>query len=202
MVRANQKTLNSYEDNVQSYIDRTPHEVSGGVKKWIDLSLSGLSREAMILELGSASGRDAAYISSKGYSVECTDATKGFVSYLQNHGFSARLYNALTDTLSGDYDLILANAVLLHFTREEMALVIAKMLSALKNGGRFAFSLKQGTGEAWSDEKIGAPRFFCYWEQGAVKRLLKTTGFSKWVIDDDGTGHSNAKWLHVVAYKG
>ena len=201
MAGSNQETLNSYENNVNHYINRTLHEVSGGVKKWIDLALSDLPTEAKILEFGSAFGRDAAYIISKGYAVECTDATSGFVAHLKEHGFSARLHNAITDPLSDDHDLIIANAVLLHFTRQETALVLAKVFSALKKNGRFAFSLKQGKGESWSDEKIDAPRFFCYWEQKEIESLLENTRFSKWTIDDDGTGHGNAKWLHIIAYK-
>jgi SAM-dependent methyltransferase len=197
----NQKTLLSYEESLQKYIDRTPQQVSGGVRKWIDATLALLPIEAKIIEIGSAFGRDAAYIAAKGYAVECTDAAQSFVSFLQKQGISARLYNVVTDPFSGQYDLIFANAVFLHFTREELASVITKCFIALNNKGRLSFSLKQGEGETWSDEKIEAPRYFCYWQQNDVEKLLNSAGFSHWTIDDDGTGHGSAKWLHVIAHK-
>lgn len=157
----NSATLQSYEARVQEYIDGTSQTVGGAVKDWIDAALVGFSPEARIVELGSAFGRDAAYIVSKGFEVECTDAVAGFVSQLQAKGFNARHYNALTDDLGDEYDLIFANAVLLHFNKAELASVLKKLLHSLKRGGRLAFSLKRGQGEAWSVAKIGAPRFFC-----------------------------------------
>ena len=91
-------------------------------------------------------------------------------------GFKARQFNVLTDDLDDHYDLILANAVLLHFTRSEFSDVVRKLHQSLKGGGRFAFSLKRGQGESWSLEKIGAPRFFCYWEREAVEPVLRDAG--------------------------
>ncbi len=157
---ANSETLQSYEARVQEYIDGTSQTVAGAAKDWIDDALAGLSPEAKIVELGSAFGRDAAYIVSKGFEVKCTDAVAGFVSQLQAKGFNARHYNALTDDLGNEYDLIFANAVLLHFNKAELALVLKKLLHSLKRGGGLAFSLKRGQGEAWSAAKIGAPSSF------------------------------------------
>lgn len=78
-----QQTLASYEDNVVAYIEGTPQEVSGDVKKWIDETLNGLPVTSKILEVGSAFGRDASYIESKGCSVQRSDATIGFIDYLE-----------------------------------------------------------------------------------------------------------------------
>lgn len=69
--------------------------VTGAAKGWFDASLAGVPLKARILELGSAFGRDAAYIASKGYSVVCSDAAESFVSYLRGKGFRARLFNAI-----------------------------------------------------------------------------------------------------------
>ncbi|MCR6630670.1 MAG: class I SAM-dependent methyltransferase [Magnetospirillum sp.] len=147
MTGANRETLRSYEDRVREYIDGTLQVVTGEAKDWIDAALANLPSGARLVELGSAFGRDAAYVASRGFDVECTDAVPGFVSHLRAHGFNARLFNALTDDLDGRYDLILANAVMLHFDRGEFALVLGKLLRSLKSGGRFAFSLKRGQGE-------------------------------------------------------
>lgn len=200
MSDSNAETLRSYEAHVQDYIDGTSQTVSGASKDWLDAALSGLPAEARILELGSAFGRDAAYITSRGFTVDCTDAVEGFVSRLRQQGFAARRFNALTDELDGRYDLIVANAVMLHFDGDEFVLVLRKLCQALKPGGRFAFTLKQGDGEAWSTEKIGAPRFFRYWRKAGLDLPLGDAGFSRWEIAEIATARAHPDWLQIIAH--
>lgn len=199
MTGSNARTLLSYDQRVEAYVDGTSQEVSGPAKGWLDEALLGLPRDARLLELGSAFGRDAAYIQALGYSLECTDAVPGFVELLTQRGFSARLFNLLTDELAGPYDLIIANAVLLHFNQAEFSQVLAKIKAALGPGGRFAFSLKAGQGEGWSTEKIGAPRYFCYWTPQDLEPHLRAAGFSHWKIVQAQTTRAHADWLFVLA---
>lgn len=197
----NQETISSYEAHVAEYIEGTPQEVTGDVKRWIDATLQDLPLDANILEFGSAFGRDAAYIEEKGYRIQRTDATQGFVDYLREHGHEAGQLNAITDELTDNYDLVFADAVLLHFTAKEVEVVLGKVLRSLSEGGRFSFSLKQGEGEEWSEAKLGAPRYFRYWQESEVIDLLKDVGYSDVDITDGSFGRSNAKWLHIIAKK-
>lgn len=199
MTGSNGETLQSYEARVAQYVAGTASEVGGAVKDWIDAVLSSLPAEAKIVELGSAFGRDAAYIASKGFAVECTDAVEGFVAELHARGFEARRFNLLSDELSQSYDLIFANAVLLHFNRGEFAFVLKKLAASLSPGGCLAFSLKRGEGEAWSQEKIGAPRYFCYWEREELGAFLRDAGFSRWTIEQAHTARAHAGWLFITA---
>lgn len=196
---ANAQTISAYDLHVQRYIDGTPHEVSGAVKEWLDRALAGLPHDARILELGSGFGRDAAYLRRLGYQVRCTDAAPAFVEALRARGIPASTLNAVTDDLPGDLDLVLANAVLLHFTRAEFAGVAAKAHRALRPGGRLAFTLKAGDGEEWSSDKLGAPRFFCYWRAPRVRAVLTAAGFSGSDVREARTGRGDRDWLHVVA---
>ena len=200
-IGTNAKTLAAYETHVADYIDGTSQVVDGAHKAWIDAALADLPTTAKVLELGSAFGRDAAYMASKGYSVECTDAAENFVSYLRGKGFSARRFNAITDQLDGEYDLILASAVMLHFTRPELALVLRKLCQSLAPQGRLAISLKRGEGEAWSTEKLGAPRYFCYWQAAELEAFFGAAGFARWVVDDGVFKQTQAAWLYVLATK-
>ena len=124
---------------------------------------------------------------------------ENFVSYLRDKGFHARLFNAITDELDSEYDLILASAVMLHFTRQELALALRKLCHSLKPQGRLAFSLKRGEGEAWSTEKLGAPRYFCYWEAKDLEPVLGATGFAGWTIENAISKRTNAAWLFILA---
>ncbi|ADP70531.1 Methyltransferase type 12 [Rhodomicrobium vannielii ATCC 17100] len=200
MSDSNRETLRSYDARVRNYVAGTAQTVSGEAKDWIDAALSGLPDTARILELGSAFGRDAAYIASNGFEIECTDAVPGFLAELKAKGLAARHFNVLTDELTDRYDLILANAVLLHFARHEFTYVLKKMARSLKDGGRFAFSLKKGQGESWSSEKIGAPRFFCYWERQDLEPLLADAGFASWSVSEARTSRAHAEWLFIIAF--
>ena len=200
MSSTNDKTIQSYEAHIQEYVDGTPQVVEGTVKDWIDATLEDLPRDATILELGSAFGRDADYIEGKGFRVKRTDVAPGFVKLLQSQGHQAFILDAINDDLAGPYDLIFADAVLLHFTRVETRSVIVKVFDALHDGGRFAFSLKQGDGDNWSEEKLGAPRYFCYWSKGDIEKIIKQTGFGDVQIKADRSG--GTRWLHIIANKG
>lgn len=196
---ANAQTISAYDRHVHRYIDGTTHEVSGAVKEWLGRALDGLPPDARILELGSGFGRDAAYLRRLGYQVRCTDATPAFVEALRSRGITASVLNAITDDLPGDLDMVLANAVLLHFTRADFAGVTAKARRALRPGGRFAFTLKAGDGEEWSSDKLGAPRFFCYWRAPHVRAVLTAAGFVSFDLREVRAGRGDRDWLHVVA---
>lgn len=197
----NDKTIASYDGHVSDYIDGTVHEVSGTIKEWIDRTFEDVPKDARILEFGSAFGRDAAYLQNLGYQIACTDATPAFVDELQQRGFNANVLNAITDELPQGTDIVLANAVLLHFTRDEAATVIGKVYDALNVGGKFAFTLKQGEGEEWSEYKLGAPRFFTYWTDAQIHDVLAGAGFDDISVLGDRSTPEHSMWLQIIAKK-
>ena len=201
MSETNSRTIESYNGHIQEYLDGTPQEVSGVVKEWIDRTFADVPNDAHILEFGSAFGRDAAYLQDQGYQVACTDATPAFVDLLQEKGFDANVLNAITDELPQDIDVVLANAVLLHFTRDEATEVIGKVHDVLNPGGVFAFTLKQGDGEEWSEDKLGAPRFFTYWTDEQIYAVLADAGFGDISVWGDRVGARDVKWLQIIAKK-
>jgi len=195
----NDRTLLAYENGLEEYGAAAIPTVTGSVKEWVDVSLSNLPPQANILEIGSAHGRDADYIESQGFAIERTDAAQSFVSYMQSKGNSARLLNALTDDYGGPYDMVYANAVLLHFTPEECDVVLKRVRKALTPNGLFAFSVKIGEGSAWSDRKLNDPRFFVYWQEETLKKLLTNQDYDVVYWAEGQTGHDNGEWYHVIA---
>lgn len=197
----NSVTLLSYKTKLQEYISSTPAIINDAELPWIDRSLGLIPRDGKILELGSGFGRNAAHIRDQGYDITCTDAVAEFVSLLQDKGFDARPLDALTDDFGTGYDLLFANGVLMHFTHDETRAVLGKAYACLNDGGVLAFSVKQGDGSAWSEEKLGAPRYFRYWQPGEIKQLVTSQGFA-WVDMLEGqTSLRNASWLYVIARK-
>ncbi len=201
MQETNKTTIDSYENGITQYIQSAPNKRGGVVEGWIDKSLEHLKPDAKILEIGSAYGRDARIIEEKGFYVEKTDATRGFVKLLQENDPNSRILNIITDDIEDRYDLIIANAVFLHFNDDETRHTISKAYNALNPGGVFSLTLKEGEGEAWQANKGMAPRFFNFWSKDEIVKLLSKVGFNDidaWVDASDGSGTT---WIMVIARK-
>lgn len=197
----NDITLQTYDLKMQEYIDNTPQQINDAEQPWIDSALGLISQGSSILELGSGFGRNASYINEKGFELTCTDAVPRFVELLKNKGLNAKILNALKDDLGKNYDMVFANGVLVHFTNEETEIALDRIYQALKPSGIFAFSIKQGEGGAWTEEKLGAPRYFQYWQLDPLKEILEAHGFT-WIAATAGeTSLKNASWLYVIARK-
>ncbi len=190
MSEANNKTIHTYDGGVKAYIDGTPQVVSGNQKRWIDAAFSDVAKDARILEIGSAFGRDARYLMELGYSPTLSDATPSFVEYLRSQGLTAEVLDIVTDRPSGEYDVIFASAVFLHFTDEDFDTAAQHVKDALRDGeSKFIFSLKQGEGEEWTSKKMGNERYFKYWNRPLVEQRLGALGFSivnSQTFEDDG----------------
>lgn len=197
----NDITLQTYDLKMQEYIDNTPQQINDAEQPWIDSALDLIPQGGSILELGSGFGRNAGYINEKGFELTCTDAVPRFVELLRNKGLDAKILNVLKDDLGQNYDMVFANGVLVHFTAEETEVVLDKIHQALKSGGILAFSIKQGEGDEWTKEKLGAPRYFQYWQLDQLKEIVKAHGFT-WIKATAGeTSLKNASWLYVIARK-
>lgn len=195
MSEANQETLQTYNQGVERYIDGTVKVTSGWQQAWLDSVFSDIALGAPILEIGSAFGRDARYLMSKGYKPSLTDASTSFVEYLREGGLDADVLDIVNDRPSGMYDVILACAVFLHFTDEDFQKAVGNVRAALNDNGKFAFSVKRGEGEEWTEEKMDAPRYFNYYEPERLRKKLGEAGMRVIDIQPD------EKWLHVVSTK-
>lgn len=194
----NDKTLAVYEENFDKYITATPGTNGGSQKEWLDYVLSLINKTDSILEIGAAHGRDAVYMRDLGYNVIPTDAFDQSVKHLRELGFSSTKLNILKDKISGEFDFILAAAVFVHFDKNEAILALSSIKNALKSNGIFAFSVKQGSGDLWSEHKLDQPRYFRYWSMGEVKEIIKNMNLN--IVDVREL--ENGKWIHIVCRKG
>lgn len=203
MNTTNKETIDSYNLAVNTYIEESPQFVTDELKVWIDGVLSRLNKDAKILEIGSGSGKDAAYFKSQGFIMELTDASKGFVEYLKNKNYDARVFNVLADEINSRYDLVFADAVFLHFTEDELRTVLMKVHTALYTTGQLAFTVKVGDGDESTTRKLGHARYFHYWQEDDITALLKQTGYSNIQIksNDDFRGTDRPDWLYITADK-
>lgn len=201
MNNSNDMTLRAYNSHIQAYVDGSPQIVDGDLKEWIDSELSQIPVSAKILEIGSGTGKDARYLESKGYSVERSDASTGFVALLHSQGEEAKLLNVLTDELDSRYDVVFADAVFLHFTAEQLSGVFKKIYRALPPKGRLLFTLKEGDGEEVTNRKLGGDRYFKFWREDDIKNMLLSDGFSSVVKKIEDYRKDRPGWLLVSAQK-
>lgn len=92
---------------------------------------------------------------------------------------------------------MLADAVLLHLTRDEFVDVLQRTHRAVRTRGFLAATLKEGDGEARTQAKLGLPRHFTYWREPAVHAALQATGWQ--VVSIDHVAGRLEPWLFLLA---
>lgn len=208
MGETNRRTLNTYENSVDVYIDRSPQYLEGRLEQWVNAVFAGIPKDAHILEIGSASGRDAAYLEGLGFTnVRRTDATIGFVERLREEGYDAEQLNILIDKIDqNSADVIFANAVLLHFDDAELPIALTNIYGGLKDGGEFYFIVaKRAPGQprsAWSSNKVGNERYFSRPDSEEWVSYLGDVGFSvedTVVLVDDSD--PDREWYNIATRK-
>jgi len=201
----NEKTLQTYNKRLAQYIIHTPSQYNEShipLLKWIEYSLALIPKSAVILEIGSGPGRDAHYISSCGFNVICSDASSKFVDYLNSNEQQAILFDAIKDPIPGEFEMIFANAVIQHFTDQDFGFVLEKVYDSLPPKGVFAFSAKQGEGEAWITEKLQDERYIKYWQPHELSARIEEKRYEIVYLQKDIPGDlPNHIWTLVVARK-
>lgn len=193
-------TLASYQANVERYVAGLAPVPAPATAEHLARFAGLLPPAGRVLEIGSGPGRDAAELESRGLRVRRTDATPAFVERLRREGHSADLLDVLTDELGDGYDGIWASAVLLHLERDQLAPVLRRCRAAVRPDGVLGFSMKEGDGEAWTTEKLGAPRYYVYWRREPLVALVRRTGWQPAEVSQ-ASGRW-ADWLYLICRPG
>ncbi len=188
-------TLGSYDAAAHLYLMRSAPP-GPAVLAYLD-EVARLVGDGTVLELGSGPGWDAMYLESRGPRVLRTDGAPAFVQMLQAAGHQTRLPDVRVDDFGGPYDAVLADAVLLHVTREQFVDVLQRARQAVADGGVLAVTLKEGDGQAWTEAKLDRPRHFTYWREPAVHAALLATGWQ--VLSLELVAGRVEPWLFVLA---
>lgn len=200
MSKQNSQTIGTYNKSIELYVNRDmTRSREGFYNDWLDDVFHDVPQNARVLEIGSAQGRDARYLASKGCKVQVTDVSDGFLEYLRQQGYSPLRLDIITEVPEGKWDIVYASAVFLHFTDEDFSSALRNIHAALVDGGKLAFSVIQGDGELTKDQQLGMPRYFRYYQPDGLKLLLQQAGLA---ISDLRTADFKDKtWLYVTAEK-
>lgn len=186
------RTIRSYEGFAREYNGlvsaRPPRSVAAALRRMAKRVPPG----GLVLEVGSGPGRDADFVESLGSKVRRTDATQAFLDLQAERGKHGDRLNLLSDRLGGPYDAILAMCVLIHIDRAHTDGVLRKVTRALRPGGGFLVSVREGTGETPGNFHM------TYWTRTAFVARLDRAGLK---VEWDGRRVDSDRdtWLTFLA---
>src|SRR5215208_2333436 len=149
----------------------------------------------VVLEVGSGTGRDADYLESLGATVRRTDATQAFADLQAERGKRVDLLDVVADGLGGPYDGVLAMCVLMHVGHGQIDGVLRNVTAALRPGGAFLVSVREGQGES------PGPAGMAFWSRSEFAERLAEAGLTvEW--DDHHVDCDDDAWLTFLARRG
>ncbi len=205
MTQHHDPTIETYNLNAREISQR--FRQLGSRKQDIEraLKLAGVKNDASVVELGSGDGRDAIEIYRRVDSYVGVEPSEGLLEIARNDfpGINFVKSTAQDYSFPEDVDIVFAFASILHLNKDELQNVLSKVKDALKPGGVFYISTKEGEGynselrkDAW-----GLRQFYLYSEQNLID--LASDGFDKIYVSrqiKSGVQGDDTKWL-TIAFK-
>lgn len=142
-----------YDSNIEDLSHRYESLAAEAVHAWlVDLLPSA---PALVLDVGAGTGRDAAWLASRGLEVVAVEPSGAMRAEAQRLHPSPSI-RWVSDSLPAldhvfrlglSFDLILLSAVWMHVPPADRARGFRKLVTLLKPGGRIAITLRQGPAE-------------------------------------------------------
>lgn len=191
-------TLNYYNQNADSFTQGT---VCVDFSQVQDKFLERLNVGDYILDFGCGSGRDTKYFLKKGMVVDAIDGSVNLCK-LASEYTGIKVRNILFQELDEQekYDGIWACASILHLSKEELSVVLDKMIAALKKNGIIYTSFKYGDFEG---ERNG--RYFTDFTVESFKEFIENVAdveiVEYWITGDVRQGRGEERWLNIILQK-
>lgn len=192
------KTLQYYEENADSFVEGT---VSANMHDAQTRFLKLIPAQAVILDFGCGSGRDAKAFLELGYKVDAVDGSPELcrrASALTGISVKQMLFEELSAI--EQYDGIWACSSILHLSRQKLIDVLHKISTALKQRGVLYTSFKYGEYEGIRDG-----RYFIDFTEYSFRNLMAAVPslriIESWVSDDVRPGREEERWLNMLLEK-
>jgi SAM-dependent methyltransferase len=192
-----EETVRWYEANADDYAART---------KGIDAAvlyepfLSLLPPGGHILDAGCGSGRDALEFRRRGFAVTAFDASPRMAKLAGDLvGQPVQVVRYQDMAFDGRFDGVWACASLLHVPRAELDGVFVRFVRALKPGGVWYMSFKQGGGE-----RVAEGRLFSDQTEESLGTLVRRHGLEVvqiWQSGDLRSDRAGQPWVNGVVRK-
>jgi superfamily II DNA or RNA helicase/SAM-dependent methyltransferase/SOS-response transcriptional repressor LexA len=186
-----------YEQHAAAFFEAT---VAVDMRELHQRFLSLVPEGGYVLDAGCGSGRDAKAFAVKGFRVAAFDSSPALAKLASAHigqPVQVRTFHGVDEIAC--YDGIWACASLLHLTTNEIPEAVSRLWEALKPGGCFYFSFKQGQGER---EQNG--RHFTDADEMTVSNWLadlsNLASYDFWLTKDQRPERDET-WINVLALK-
>ena len=194
-----EETLQFYRSHAEAYAGR---EITSRHAR-MTAFLAQVPPGAVILELGCGAGGDTAEMLARGVDVRPTDGSPELAAVASKRlgrSVETLLFHEL-DAVDA-YDGIWANACLLHVPRDDLANILSLIWRALKPGGAFFASYKEG--DAGGRDTLN--RYYNYptpeWLRDTYGKSGRWSSLSIEAGEVLGFDNKQAAMLFVVAMKG
>ena len=191
-------TINYYNQNAENFIANTQNaDMHPTQERFLRL----LDANTSILDFGCGSGRDTKYFLKKGMVVDAIDGSVNLCK-LASEYTGIKVRNILFQELDEQekYDGIWACASILHLSKEELSVVLDKMIAALKKNGIIYTSFKYGDFEG---ERNG--RYFTDFTVESFKEFIENVAdveiVEYWITGDVRQGRGEERWLNIILQK-
>jgi len=199
-------------DRTLDYYERNAPEIAAGYES-VEMrrTLHGISgylpEGAALLEIGTGSGRDAAWLLEQGFSVTGIDGSRRMIGEAVSR--HPELHDRIRHCVLPDplpfpaerFDGVLSLATIMHLREETIPPVLGEINRVLRPGGLAALSVsveRSGLSERGEDSR---GRHFTVLSVAAWRRLLGSAGFEMvrdWA-NPDATGRPGVSWATLIA---
>jgi SAM-dependent methyltransferase len=187
-----------YDENAEAIIERHESLAPERVNAWLADALP--NQPVLVLDVGAGSGRDAAWLVSRGHEVIAVEPSE----QMRIRGLRLHLANRIrwiNDRLPGlenvhrlgiSFDLILLNAVWMHVAPASRLRAFRKLVTLLKPGGWMAVSFRQ--------PEPGNPRsmFPCHVDELEQLARIHGTFIERVETASDELARTGVEWTRVV----
>lgn len=201
-------TVAAYEAHADRFEERAS-QAGRRLAPLLAATLRTLPPRSRVLDLGCGSGHDALAFLSAGHEVHGIDATATFVERAakraRRFGSRARFEAADIRTWvprAGGYDLVWANASLIHVPKKRMVTVLRRLRSSLRGSGRLVATIHNGRREGVHPGTWIPGRFFASCLKEELLDYVKSAGFRDASVRGVVNADRKGRWLNLVAGDG
>ncbi len=169
-------TLDYYNKNASEYFEQT---LNGNFTENYEKFLSRIPQNAYILDFGCGSGRDSKYFIENGYKVKAIDGSIEMCK-LASEYIGQEVECMKFDELNEEnvYDGIWACSSILHVEKEQLGIILEKIIKALKEKGIIYTSFKKGV-----KDEIKEGKYYNYLTKEKLEEIIEKYKLNIKIID-------------------
>lgn len=174
------KTIESYDTHVIEYAEsfewdpdmqeRTSHDYLHGFIEY-------LKTGDHVFVAGSGTGRDALELANRHFDVFCNDGSIAMLQVAVNHGIRLPMWCQDINHVNlpeNSVDAILAESVLQHVPKQDIHLILNRMVTWLRVDGILFARLRLGDGRIFCVNDVVGERYFTSYKKQEIEELIQS----------------------------